>query len=118
MVVDDDVDLIEIMSDIIQGEGYSVVARAVNGDDAIECYKRYRPKLIIMDVIMPRKDGIEAAREILNINRNARIIMCSSIHPDDLVDVAKNVGAWGVLSKPYASEQVREILESVLHDYQ
>src|SRR3989304_2946265 len=81
--------------------GFTVIGEASNGVEAIEKYKELRPDLVTMDIVMPLKSGIEAAREIINADREARIIMCSAMGQERLVMEAMDSWARGFLVKPF-----------------
>lgn len=74
---------------------------AGNGNEAVEMYKRYRPRLVFMDIIMPEKNGLVALKEIKNLDRNAQIIMCSSMGQKAYVNEAINQGIVDFIIKPY-----------------
>jgi len=114
MVVDDHAAIRVVMCKILALCGYSVVAEAADGVEAIEKYKRFRPKLTIMDVAMPHKNGIDATKEIITINSSAKVVMCTSIDYHGVSLAAEGAGASGIIFKPFMYEQVHEILDSVM----
>ena len=86
LVVDDEARMRKLVSDFLVRNGFAVV-EAGDGEEAIEKYKLYSPDLVIMDITMPKMDGIAAVGRIKEIDDNARIIMCSSMgYQEKVVD--------------------------------
>ncbi len=106
MIVDDSEVARMLLRDILEAGGYDVVAEAADGVEAVAKYAELRPQVTIMDVQMPNKDGIEATRDILVIDRNARVLMCSSIDAEGLLMAASEAGASGVVFKPFVADMV------------
>ena len=91
---------------ILELEGHRVIGIASNGESAVNIYKSLlkKPDIIIMDQRMPIKDGMEAAKEILQINRRAKIIFTSA---DKSVNKeALSIGVVSVLEKPFKVENL------------
>lgn len=99
-IVDDDEDIVQLFEQFLQLEGHEIVAKAFNGDEAIEIYKSLKnaPDIILMDHRMPSKDGVEVTEEILSINPNNKIIFVSADYT--VRDKALEVGAIDFLEKP------------------
>ena len=74
MIVDDAAFMRMKLKDILEKNGYSVVAEAQNGVEAIEKYKEVRPEIVTMDIMMPEMDGIEALKGIKGIDANAILL--------------------------------------------
>src|ERR671932_1993850 len=85
---------------LLEGAGHEVVAEARDGEEAIALAREHEPDLAIMDVKMPRLDGIEAARRILN-ERPIPIVMLTAYGQDELVSRAVEAGVFGYLVKPF-----------------
>ena len=87
---------------------------AGDGEDAIEKYKIYSPDLVIMDITMPKMDGITAVGRIKEIDDNAKIIMCSSMGYQEKVLDAITAGAKDFIIKPYEAAKVAKSVKAVL----
>jgi len=84
-----------------------VVAEACDGEEAVAAWRRLRPDVILMDVRMPRLDGLEAARRMLEDGSNGcRILMLTTFDLDEYVYTALQVGASGFLLKDVSPEQL------------
>ncbi len=116
MIVDDEAFFRNLLRDILVKEGFTVVAEAVNGDDAVEKYRRYRPAVTIMDIFMPEKHGIDATREIVAFDAHARILVCSASGYDDEVQAAFQAGARALILKPFMANEITETINRLLSE--
>ncbi|MGI6452796.1 MAG: response regulator [Syntrophomonadaceae bacterium] len=110
LVVDDATFMRMMIKDILTGNGFEVAGEAEDGAKAVEMYKQLRPDLVTMDITMPEKDGITAVKEIMKIDPNARIIMCSAMGQQALVTEAIQAGARDFLVKPFQHDRVVQAL--------
>lgn len=110
MIADDSSFLRNLLRSILEMGGFTVVAEAADGAEAVEKYREHRPAVTIMDIIMPRKNGIEATREIVALNGEAKVVMCSTVSGEELAIAARWAGARDVIPKPFTAEQVREVV--------
>jgi two-component system, response regulator PdtaR len=88
------------LCDLLGRAGFEVVAEARDGEEAVALAREHEPDLAIMDVKMPRLDGIEAARRILD-ERPIPIVMLTAYGQDELVSRAVEAGVFGYLVKPF-----------------
>jgi two-component system chemotaxis response regulator CheY len=114
MIVDDAFFMRNLLRSILEMGGYTVVAEAEDGDAAMATYRACRPDLVLMDIIMPVKNGIDATREIVALDPKARVVMCSILGQELLTLSALDAGARGVIMKPFTAEDVLITLENVL----
>ena len=101
----------KILDDAAFGFEY---VEAGDGEEAIEKYKIYSPDLVIMDITMPKMDGITAVSRIKEVNKNAKIIMCSSMGYQEKVVDAITAGASDFIIKPYEATKVVKSVKAVL----
>ena len=106
VVADDDPVVRRALRDVIQRAGIVVIAEAPGGREAVELSAHYRPDVILMDLLMPGTDGIDATREILARQPDAKILMVSSSEDEALELLALRVGACGFLSKSVDIEAI------------
>ena len=114
MIVDDDPLMRYIMRMIIEESGYIVVAEAGNGVEAVVKYSEVRPHIILMDVCMPSKNGIDATKDIVSFDKNAKVVICSTLGRQELVKVAQDVGALDVISKPFEIGHLKNVIHRVM----
>ncbi|BDV41355.1 response regulator [Geotalea uraniireducens] len=113
MIVDDALFMRNMLRGILEEEGFDVVAEAADGADAVLKYRDLRPEIVTLDIIMPVKNGIEALREIMAINPQARVIICSAVGQESLVQKAQGVGARDFILKPFNPDRVKEVMRRV-----
>ena len=114
LVCDDAIFMRTMISDILSGAGYDVVGEAESGVQAIERYRELRPDLVTMDIVMPDMGGIDAVREIVKGDPNAKILMCSAMGQQALVVEAIQAGAKDFVVKPFQPSRVLEAVQRVL----
>jgi two-component system chemotaxis response regulator CheY len=114
LVCDDAIFMRTMISDILSGAGYEVVGEAETGLQAIERYKNLKPDLVTMDIVMPDMGGIDAVREIVKDDPNAKILMCSAMGQQALVVEAIQAGAKDFVVKPFQPSRVLEAVQRVL----
>jgi len=114
LVCDDAIFMRTMISDILSGAGYEVVGEAETGLQAIERYRALNPDLVTMDIVMPDMGGIDAVREIVKQDPNAKILMCSAMGQQALVVEAIQAGAKDFVVKPFQPSRVLEAVQRVL----
>jgi len=90
--------------------GHEVIAQAQDGYEAVEAYKKYLPDIIIMDITMPNKNGLDALIEIKSINPRAKVIMLTSNGDQSVIINSINKGANGFIIKPFEPNELEKIL--------
>lgn len=114
LIVDDAIFMRTMVGDILVKGGFDVCGEAGTGKDAIEKYKELKPDLVIMDIIMPDMSGIEAVKEIIKVDPNAKILMCSAMGQQALVVEAIQAGAKDYVVKPFQPSRVLEAARRVV----
>lgn len=113
LIVDDAAFMRVTLKNMLVKAGYEIVGEAANGREAIKKYKDLKPELVTMDITMPDMGGIEAARNILEIDKNAKIVMCSAMGQKALIVEAIEAGAKDFIIKPFDKKRVLEALSSL-----
>ena len=115
VLIADDIPYVrKTLRQILQNRGYRVVGEADNGDDAVRLYFETRPDLVIMDLVMPRMNGIDATRVILKRDPEATIVILSAMTQENLVTEAIQAGAKDYVVKPFQTDEVMRILQESL----
>ncbi|MCK5155398.1 MAG: response regulator transcription factor [Spirochaetales bacterium] len=96
-----------------RADDIKIVDIAGNGEEAVATAKKYKPDVILMDVRMPKLDGVQATKIILGDNPNIRILMLSTFQDDEYVRTAIKYGAVGYLLKNIAPEKVIKSIRAV-----
>lgn len=94
------------LKNILETNGYEIAGEAISGAEAVKKYKELNPDIVFMDIVMPELDGIEAVKQIVEFDSNAKIIMCSSLAQEKKVVAALNAGAKDFITKPFTGEHV------------
>ena len=110
LICDDAMFMRLMLKDMITKNGHEVIGEASNGIEAIEKYKELQPDLVTLDITMPIKDGIEALKEIIAYDKDAKVIMCSAMGQQPIVVEAVKGGAKDFLVKPFTPEIVGKTL--------
>ena len=106
-------DLVELLTE----EGYEVVGEAGDGEEAVKLARELEPDLVIMDVKMPKMDGITAAETIAE-ERIAPVVMLTAFSQRDLVERAREAGAMAYVVKPFGASDVVPAIEIALGRFQ
>lgn len=116
LIVDDFALARKMIRNIIEEYGYTVVGEASNGEEAIVAYDALKPELVIMDITMPKMDGIDATAKIIKKYKNARIIMCSAMSQAHIILEGIKAGARDFILKPISNLRLIQALERGLDD--
>jgi response regulator NasT len=110
LIAEDEAVIRRDLAEMLREEGYEVVGEAGDGQEAVELAELLRPDLVILDVKMPRRDGIDAASEIA-AKRIAPIVMLTAFSQRDLVERARDAGAMAYLVKPFTAGDLVPAIE-------
>ncbi len=114
LVADDASFMRQMIREIVEAEGHEVIGEASDGVEAVDAYKKLQPELVTMDIVMPRRSGIDAVRGILELDATAKVVMCSALGQESLVREALDAGASGFIVKPFKPHAVLDTLKQVL----
>ncbi len=114
LIVDDSLFARKNLARMIESFGGRVAGEAGDGCTAITEYNRTRPDIVLMDIIMPRMEGIEAAERIVNADARARIVMVSSVGYQENIVAALQKGARHFVQKPVKPELLYEVVKYVM----
>ncbi len=116
LIVDDSMFIVKQLSQILSSESYNIVDTATDGEAGVRKYKELYPKvdLVTLDITMPKKDGLQVLKEVIEFDKDAKIIMISAIGKQDYVKEALLLGAKNYIVKPLNREKVLERVRKVL----
>jgi len=114
-IVEDDTSLRILYEKVLILNGYNVTASARDGEEAVKLFKNFsnKPDVILMDHRMPIKNGLEAAKEILEINNKSIIIFASA--DKSIREEAISIGAMSFKDKPFTIERLVNNIEKALN---
>ncbi|HUU74897.1 MAG TPA: response regulator [Methanoregulaceae archaeon] len=114
LLVDDSVLARYLLKQILISKGHQIVGEAGDGLECIDKVKELSPEMVILDLIMPKMKGIETLKEIMKINPEIKVVMCTGDHQEFTVRDAVKYGASGYIIKPFQKEIVLEEVQHIL----
>ena len=109
LVVDDAMFMRRMLTDILSKAGHKVVGEADNAKEAVELYKKLKPDVMTLDIVMPEASGVnamQAIRKIIKEDKDAKIVMVSTMGQQEQVVEAIQAGAKEFIVKPFQPSQV------------
>ena len=106
LLADDTTFMREMLKSALDPEKFQIVGEATDGAQAVEFYKEKKPDLMILDINMPKMNGIDALTEIMKIDPNAKVIMCSDQKYESMIMMALKKGAKDFVIKPFTSYDI------------
>ncbi|HEX8726935.1 MAG TPA: response regulator [Gemmatimonadaceae bacterium] len=103
-----------ILGTIVRNAGYTVVGEAETGTQAVEQYRKLRPDVVFMDLVMPDMSGLDATRAIREFDPKARILMCSAMGQQQLIQAAAELGAGTFIVKPFTPDRILAALSAAV----
>lgn len=110
IVIDDDVDTVEVYAEYLRTKGIDVVGVGYNGKEAVSLYKKLKPDIVLLDVMMPEYDGIYALYEIRKFDPNSKILMSTADKTEETRKLLQNSKVNGIVYKPY---EINDVLDAV-----
>ncbi len=114
LIVDDSFYMRTMLKNMLTDAGYDVVGEAANGQQALEMAVATTPDLITLDVILPDNTGLDVLKGIRQQQPDAKVVMCSAVGQETIVNEAIESGALAYIVKPFSEERVLEIVGSAL----
>ena len=106
LIVDDAKLMRDIIQHVLTEIGQFEIIIAHNGKDAVQLYKKHNPDLVTMDITMEEKNGVDAAKEILEFDPEAKIIMVTSLGQEKLLQECVKAGVSDYIVKPFSKERI------------
>ncbi len=114
LVADDASFMREMIREIVEADGHEVVGEASDGEEAFTEFKRVKPELVTMDIVMPRCSGIDSTKKIIELDAGACVVMCSALGQESLVAEALEAGARDFVVKPFKPDDVLATIKKAL----
>ena len=106
LIADDAAFMRMMLKTALNEANYNDIIEAKTGSDAVIMYKVERPAVVLMDVTMPDKDGLEALKDIKLFDQHEKVFMCSSMGQEDVVVTCFSMGADDFVMKPFKPERI------------
>lgn len=115
VLIVDDASVVRLMiKKILKDSDFTIVGEAENGIEALVKYKELKPDVVTMDMVMPGADGIQATRDIVSFDKDAKVVIVSGIDQREMLMKAIGAGACSYIVKPFESDRVISTLNEVL----
>lgn len=114
LIADDSMFMRKSLRAILEKAGITNIIEAENGQNAVELFKQNQPDVSILDITMPKMDGISALKVMKKDNKDAKIIMCSAMAQKSFVQEAMNIGAADFITKPFEPLKIVEVIKKLL----
>ncbi len=99
---------------IVETAGHSVVGMAKDGEEAIDMYKKLKPDIVTLDILMKGMDGITALKKIKVLDPKAKCIMVSALGTEDKKEEAGSIGASGYIRKPFKQKDIMTEIDKAM----
>ncbi|OGS12649.1 MAG: hypothetical protein A2234_05540 [Elusimicrobia bacterium RIFOXYA2_FULL_58_8] len=113
LIVDDNAGTRSMIKIILERTGHKVVGEAGDGDSAIKAFAELRPEVVLLDIIMPGKSGIEVLAEIRKTDPAAKVVLVTAIDQDEVNKELFAKGAAAVIYKPFAYDDFDKVLKRI-----
>ena len=113
IVVEDDNDSREILSEYLEMKEIKVVAKAQDGKEAVEMYTKFRPEVVLLDIVMPGYDGFYALERIRELDQNAKVIFVTAATNATTQERLFKSDVDGIIFKPYEMNELIKTITTV-----
>jgi Response regulator containing CheY-like receiver domain and AraC-type DNA-binding domain len=112
-IVDDAAFLRELIKNLMKAEGHTCVGEADDGESALSIVQATQPDFIFLDIVMPKRNGIEVARVLKELTPDVKIIGCSTMDQESLIADAKAAGFDAFVVKPFTKEDIINTVQNL-----
>lgn len=119
LIIDDEDQYRSTLKKMLEKAGYNEIEEAANGSAGLKIFQRHHFDLVITDIIMPEKEGIETIVELLRIDPRIKIIAMSGggrIGPENYLELARHLGAGKTLAKPFKQAELLQLVQETIHE--
>ena len=106
LIVDDASFMRGSLKYIVEGAGHNVVGMAKDGQEALELYRKLKPDVVTLDILMGGMDGLSALKAIMKENPGAKVIMVTALGQEEKQEEARKLGACGYIRKPFKQTEI------------
>ena len=115
MIADDSELVRSALRDMLESGKHQVISEAIDGVDTLEKFNSAKPDVLLLDIAMPKKDGVETLIQIMKSNPEAKVIMVTAHYDMELIENCIKIGALAYISKPF---NIDEILQSISYAFE
>jgi len=114
LVVDDASFMRGSLKFIVENAGHEVLGMAKDGKEALELYRKLRPDVVTLDILMRGTDGLAALEAIVTKDPGAKVIMVTALGQEEKQEEARRLGACGYIRKPFKQTEIVDEIERIL----
>ncbi len=117
LIADDEPHIRNLIGLIVTSLGAEVVAEAADGEQALKMYKQFSPDMVLLDINMPRMDGVAVLKQIMAINNKTLVVMLTSLSALEVVKECIDNGAWNYILKNTTAEELHKAIGATWGEY-
>jgi len=117
LIADDEPHIRSLISLIVTSLGAEVVAEASDGEQALSMYKQFSPDMVLLDINMPKMDGISVLKQIMAIDNRTLVVMLTSLNALEVVKECIDNGAWNYILKNTTAEELHKAISATWGEY-
>jgi two-component system chemotaxis response regulator CheY len=117
LIAEDEEHIRSLIRLIVTTLGAEVVAEAPDGELALSLYRQHKPDMVILDINMPKLDGISVLKQIMAIDAQALVVMLTSLNALDVVKECIDSGAWNYILKNTSAEELHKAISATWGEY-
>ncbi len=114
MIADDSDAIRLVLQDILSIGNHEIVAEAINGNEAVQKFSKVLPDILLLDLAMPKKDGLLVLKEIMTNHPNAKVILITASDNQAVINECLEVGASAFISKPFDFGHVLKLIDEIV----
>ena len=115
LLCDDSRALRMVTTQLLDEHGFRVIGEASDGNEAVDKFKELRPNVVLLDLVMPNRDGKQALRDILAFDPGAQVVILSSLGAQSDIEECLKIGARSYLQKPIDPDALKRVLSQISH---
>ena len=115
VIIDDSVFMKSLLESILTTAGHEVVGIGKHGNDAVSLYKKLKPDVMTLDILMEGSDGLTALKNIMEFDSRARVVMVTSVGQDSKAEEARRLGACNYIKKPFTGKDIVTSIAAALN---
>ncbi len=114
LIADDAPFIRELLKELLEPRGFVIVGEAQDGVEAVELAEQLKPDVILMDLVMPKKSGVEATTEIVKRQPRVKVIACSTLDQETMMLKAIEAGCCHYVTKPFEAKDLVQAIEKAV----
>ena len=115
MIADDSDAIRLVLKDILAIEEHEIIVEATDGAEAVDFYRQHNPQILLLDLAMPKKDGLTVVKEVMAYDTNAKIILLTASDDQKVINDCLKNGATSCISKPFDFNNVLKSITEILN---